>query len=62
MAEWLYGAVPYLIALSVVAAVFGVAKSKQRRTSFKISFASLAVAGIVFVLSVITGSIGSMPI
>ena len=62
MAEWLNGAVPYLIALSVVAAVFGVVRSKERRTAFRISIATLALAGIAFVLSVIIRSMGSIPV
>lgn len=62
MAEWLDAAVPFLIALGVVAAVFGVVRSKDRRTSFKISIASLALAGIAFVLSVIIRSMSSMPV
>lgn len=62
MAEWLNGVVPYMIALSVAAAVFGVARSKHRRMSFKISIASMALAGITFVLSVVIRSIGSMPV
>lgn len=62
MAERLYVAVPYLIALGVAVAVFGVVRSKERRTAFRISIAILALAGIVFVLSVIIGSMSSIPI
>lgn len=62
MAEWLDVAVPYLIALGVAAAVFGVVRSKERRTAFRISIATLALAGIVFVLSVVIRSMGSMPV
>lgn len=62
MAEWLDVAVRYSIALGVAAAVFGVARPKHRRTSFKISIASLALAGIVFVLAVIIRSMSSIPV
>lgn len=61
MAMWLFGAVPYLIAIGVVASVFGVARSKDRQTAFKIALGSFALAGIAFVLSVIIGSMNSMP-
>lgn len=61
MAEWLFDTVPYVIALGVVAAVFGVVGSRNRRTAFKISVGALALAGIAFILSVVIGSMNSMP-
>jgi hypothetical protein len=59
--QWLFGAVPYLFVLGVVAAVSGIAHSKNRRMAFKISVASFALAGMAFVLSVTIGSMNSMP-
>jgi uncharacterized membrane protein YgdD (TMEM256/DUF423 family) len=62
MAEWLDVAVPYLLAVGVAAAIFGVVRSKVRRTAFRISIAALALAVIVFVLSVIIRSMSSIPV
>lgn len=61
MTEWLFGTVPYFIALGVGAAVFGVVRPRDRRTAFKISVSALALAGIAFIMSVVIGSMNSMP-
>lgn len=62
MTEWLDGAVPYLIALGVAAAIFGIVRSNERRRAFSVSIAILALAGIAFVLAVIIGSMSAIPV
>lgn len=61
MAQWLFGTVPYFIALGVGAAVFGVVRPRDRRTAFRISVTAIALAGIAFIMSVVIGSMNAIP-
>ncbi|MET3809950.1 hypothetical protein [Arthrobacter sp. UYEF3] len=62
MAKFLFGAVPFFIALAVVSALFGITRSRNRVRAFKVAAMSLAAAGVAFVLSVIVGSAGAIPV
>lgn len=62
MVDWLFGAVPFLIAFGVISAVFGIGRVKDRARAFKVALISFALASVVFLLSVIIWSAGAIPV